>query len=119
MFLGAQATVNRWQTAYKTLFRGTFIEGVRWLQSMSPYIIPSHRLSVVCIFVCFEYSSHSLHSDASRTRLVYAFQTDLKGRIPQKLIDTTLPSIQITFFKNLRKAIGERLKEKTGKTCSL
>jgi hypothetical protein len=60
-----------------------------------------------------------LDSDPNCTKLVYAFQTDLKGMIPPKLIDATLPSIQVTFFKNLRKAIKERMREKTGKTCML
>ena len=62
---------------------------------------------------------HALCSDPNCTKLVYAFQTDLKGMIPPKLIDATLPSIQVTFFKNLRKAIKERMREKTGKTCML
>ena len=59
------------------------------------------------------------YRDPSRTKLIYTFQTDLRGKIPPKLIETTLPSIQITFFKNLRKAIKENFKEKTGKTCCL
>jgi len=40
---------------------------------------------------------------------MYIVQTDLKGMLPIRLIDSALPSMQITFFSNLRKAIKDKL----------
>lgn len=53
-----------------------------------------------------------LCSDLNKTKMMYVIQTDLKGKIPHYLIDSTLPSVQVSFYGNCRKAIKDKLLEK-------
>lgn len=47
-----------------------------------------------------------------KTKVVYIIQTDLKGRLPMKLIDSVLPSNQLSFFSSVRKAIKDGILDK-------
>lgn len=57
--------------------------------------------------VCFP-----VEGDLNKTKMMYVIQTDLKGKIPHYLIDSTLPSVQVSFYGNCRKAIKDKLLEK-------
>lgn len=47
-----------------------------------------------------------------KTKVVYIIQTDLKGRLPMKLIESVLPSNQLSFFSSIRKAIKDGILDK-------
>ncbi|KAL5482232.1 hypothetical protein EMCRGX_G022531 [Ephydatia muelleri] len=54
------------------------------------------------------------------TRMVLMVQTDPRGSIPHKLIETAVPSVQLQFFTQLRKALkdGEAHRERGSRTHS-
>ena len=47
-----------------------------------------------------------------KTKVIYIIQTDLKGRIPIKLIESALPTMQLSFFSSVRKAIKDGILDK-------
>ena len=47
-----------------------------------------------------------------KTKVIYIIQTDLKGRIPIKLIESALPTMQLSFFSSVRKAIKDGMLDK-------
>ena len=51
------------------------------------------------------------YRDPKRTKVVYIINTDLKGKLPPKLVNAALPDIQLSFFKGLHKAILEESKK--------
>ena len=53
----------------------------------------------------------TLFSDPERTKVVYIINTDLKGKLPPKLVNVALPDIQLSFFKGLHKAVAEENKK--------
>ena len=55
------------------------------------------------------------HKD--KTRFVIILQSDLKGKLPTKVVETVIPSVQIHLITDLKKAISDNLAE-TVKTPS-
>ena len=51
--------------------------------------------------------------DPEKTKVVYIINTDLKGRLPLKLVNAAMPDLQLTFFKGLQKAVAEEIKAKS------
>ena len=41
---------------------------------------------------------------------MYIINTDLKGRLPPKIVNAALPDLQLSFFKGLQKAVAEEKK---------
>ena len=53
------------------------------------------------------------YRDPEKTKVVYIINTDLKGRLPLKLVNAAMPDLQLTFFKGLQKAVAEEIKAKS------
>ena len=65
-------------------------------------VIPCH-FAIIQLYYIF------LRSHPEKTKVVYIINTDLKGRLPQKLVNAVLPDLQLTFFKGLHRAVAEEL----------
>lgn len=69
---------------------------------------------------CLNFFCTHLYRKPATTRMVLMVQTDPRGSIPHKLIETAVPSVQLQFFTQLRKALkdGEAHRERGSRTHS-
>ena len=51
--------------------------------------------------------THTHYRERGKTKLVYLLHTDLKGKVPTKIVEAALPDMQLSYFSNLRKIIKE------------
>ena len=47
------------------------------------------------------------YRERGKTKLVYLLHTDLKGKVPTKIVEAALPDMQLSYFSNLCKIIKE------------
>jgi len=82
-----------------------FVRG--WNYPCGIFCFPTDKYSVTIIMVIL-ICALKLHS-GQKTKAIYIIQSDLRGRLPISLVESSLPSTMVNTFNNLQAAIDAEL----------